>query len=158
MKKALGLIFALALMAAWTAASAAPGEAEPLQLILDKVKLVHLDAGARRVIVANPAIADVSLETPTLLYIFGKAPGETNLVVLGDDERPVFSRSLQVAPETERMVSVHTPANEGDTVRTYSCTSGRCVRVASPDGATPAQPSPGATTASGGALTPVAKQ
>lgn len=144
MKKALGLIFVLVTLGVLGRAWAAGAEGEPLQLTFDKVKLVHLQAAARRLIVANPAIADVSLETPTLLYIFGKAPGETNLVVLGDGDRPIFSRPLVVAPETERTVSVHVPANEGAVVRTYSCTDSRCVRVTSPDGmaAGAAAPSP----------------
>ena len=146
MNKAIGLIFVLVLLGILRPAWAADGDA--LQLTFDKVKLVHLQAAARRLIVANPAIADVSLETPTLLYIFGKAPGETNLVVLGDDDRLIFSRPLVVAPETERTVSVHVPANEGGVVRTYSCTDIRCVRVPSPEGMAvgAAAPSPSANT------------
>ncbi|HIJ61934.1 MAG TPA: hypothetical protein HPQ04_04505 [Rhodospirillaceae bacterium] len=156
MKTAIGLILALLILGVWRPAAAAG--AEPLLVTYDKVRLVRLDAAARRLIVANPAVADVSLETPTLLYIFGKAPGETNLVVLGEDDRPLLSLPVVVAPETERTVSVHVPTNEGSAVRTYSCAAGRCVHIASPEAlagtAAPAA-APAAPSSAEAAVTPM---
>ena len=158
MRTAVGLILVLVTLSVWRPALAAAAEAEPLLVTFDKVRLVRLDAAARRLIVANPAIADVSLETPTLLYIFGKAPGETNLVVLGDDDHPLLSRPLVVTPETERTVSVHVPTNEGSTVRTYSCAAGRCVHVTSPEGIVapaPAAAAPAMPSSAEAAVTPM---
>ncbi len=120
-------------------------DASPMVVIYDKAQMLRLAKPARRVIVGNPAIADVSLETPTLMYIFGKTPGETNLIALGDDERPILYRSLVVTTEPSRGVAVHVPSGDGPTVRAYSCVVGRCLRVPSPEvtgnsGGTPAAP------------------
>ncbi len=118
--------------AAWSA------EASPLVVVFDKVEILRLAKPARRVIIGNSAIADVNLETPTLVYLFGKAPGETSLIVLGDDDRTILSRPVVVTSETERAVSVHVPGGEGPVSRTYSCMGNRCLRVASPGGQTTA--------------------
>lgn len=122
--------------AAWSA------EASPLVVVFDKVEILRLAKPARRVIIGNSAIADVNLETPTLVYLFGKAPGETSLIVLGDDDRTILSRPVVVTSETERAVSVHVPSGEGPVSRTYSCIGNRCLRVASPGGQTTAAAPP----------------
>ncbi len=45
-----------------------------------------------RVIVGNPAIADVNVDSPKLISIFGKSVGETNFDRLGAaDQTPVVA-------------------------------------------------------------------
>jgi hypothetical protein len=122
----------LVFLVAGRVAPAWAAEGRPLVVTLDKAQVVRLIEPARRVIVGNPAIADVTLETPGMLYVFGKVPGETNLIVLGDHDREMVSRALVVTTNRQRAVSVHVPATNGPSSRNYSCLSDRCLPIASP--------------------------
>ena len=111
--------------------------AEPLVLTFDKAQLLRLPVPARRVIIANPNVADVTVEEPTLLAVFGRAVGETSLTVLDADNKEILSRSLVVTGESARHVTVHTPDAAGS--REYSCVANRCLKTAAPDASPPAQ-------------------
>ena len=127
------VVFLLA-VAAWHGGLA--GAAEPLVVVLDTTQIMHLVKPAHRVIIGNPNIADVTLESPTLMYVVAKTPGETNLIVLDGDDKPILSRPVVVTSPPERTVSVHVPTNDGPTDRAYSCVANRCLRVPSPDAVT----------------------
>lgn len=60
------------------------GNAVPLNLEVSTGELVELDAPASSVFVANPAIADVEVMSPTLIYVFASAPGRTNILAVND--------------------------------------------------------------------------
>jgi pilus assembly protein CpaC len=52
-----------------------------LELIIGKSKLLHSSPAIERVSVGNPTIADVTLISPTELYLLGKNYGSTNVVI-----------------------------------------------------------------------------
>lgn len=52
-----------------------------LVLVAGKSTLFKLDGPAERVSIGNPAVADVTLISPTELYLLGKTFGATNLIV-----------------------------------------------------------------------------
>jgi pilus assembly protein CpaC len=54
---------------------------EPRELVIGKSQLLHMNAPIERISVGNPSIADVSLITPTELYLLGKNYGTTNIMV-----------------------------------------------------------------------------
>jgi pilus assembly protein CpaC len=68
----------------------------PLVVEVGKGQLIHLDSAVNTVFVANPDIADVQVKSPTLVYVFGKAGGETTLFAVADDDRVVMSTTLRV--------------------------------------------------------------
>ena len=75
----------------------------PTQLTLAVGQSVRLDldGDAASVLVAAPAIADVQLLSPKMLYIIGKAVGRTSVTVVGNDERVqdrIISVVLDLAP------------------------------------------------------------
>lgn len=117
----------------------------PLVVIQDKVQLLRLVAPAHRVIVGNPAIADVTVEQPGLIYVFGKMPGETSLTILGTDDQEIVSRSVVVTSAADRAVTVHLPGSQGPITRQYSCVGERCAKLAASDSA--AAPTAAAPTA-----------
>ena len=138
---------------------AAADDAAPLVVTLDKVQMVHLAAPASSVVLGNQTTVDVTMETPTLMLIFGKMPGETSLIVLGMDQKPVLARPVLVTTQDERLVSVYVPGTDGPTSRAYSCLPNRCLRIASPDGtpasgAAPSGSAAGTPTAPAGAAAP----
>jgi pilus assembly protein CpaC len=63
---------------------------------IGKGRLLRLDRPAASVFVADPAIADVEVRSPTLLYLFGRAPGETSLFALDRADRPVAALAVEV--------------------------------------------------------------
>jgi len=64
-----------------TAATGSATVGVPRELIIGKSSLIHMGAPIERISVGNPSIADVSLITPTELYLLGKNYGSTNIMV-----------------------------------------------------------------------------
>ncbi len=61
------------------AAETINGSGGTLKVEVDKGTMVRLSGPATTVFVANPAIADIQVKSPTVIYLFGKSPGETTL-------------------------------------------------------------------------------
>lgn len=74
----LSLLLAGALWAAPWAVMAA----EMLEVPLGGATLLPMRGAARSVVVGNPAIADVTVDGPRNITVFGKAPGGTTIAVL----------------------------------------------------------------------------
>jgi len=55
---------------------------DPIDLTLNTGKLIKLDKAATSVFIGNPELADVQVQSPTIIYIFAKKPGKTNLFAL----------------------------------------------------------------------------
>ena len=105
-----------------------PAAAESLNVRLDKAEILHLDAPASVIVVGNPLIADVTIESPTLLYLTGLAPGETNMVIFDNLGDPVAQYDLVVIGEVDRHLTVH---GNVEIMTTFSCWP-RCVEVGDP--------------------------
>jgi len=110
------------------AGAAAPAWAEPLKVLLDKAIILRLDQPATVVVVGSPEIADVSVENPNLLFITGKAAGETNLLLLDDNGNQLGNYDLVVVSELARHVTVN---RNTAVLTTYSCDP-RCIEVSNP--------------------------
>ncbi|KIL99714.1 hypothetical protein CCC_03886 [Paramagnetospirillum magnetotacticum MS-1] len=65
----------------WAAPQAAQAS-EALELPLGGAIVLPMRGGVRTVVVGNPAIADVSVDGPGSVTVFGKGPGATSLVAL----------------------------------------------------------------------------
>lgn len=61
-----------------------------------KGRLIRLDRPAASLFVADPAVADVEVRSPTLLYLFGRSPGETSLFALDRADRTVAALTVEV--------------------------------------------------------------
>jgi hypothetical protein len=112
---------------------AAPALAdEPLRVTWQKADVLRLNADAKHVIVADPTIVDVTVQSPRLLFLFGKKVGESNITILDAKLNPILIAPVIVTPEQARHVSVMGVAKKGGTFETsYSCLD-RCVKVDSP--------------------------
>ena len=118
----------LAFSALLAAVGLSPALAETLNVRLDKAEILRLDTPASIIVVGNPSIADVTVENPTLLFLTGLTPGETNLVIFDDLGDPVAEYDLVVVSEVDRHVTVH--RNTG-VLTTFSCKP-RCIEVSNP--------------------------
>ena len=97
----LAILASFALLALVCApASAAPKVVAPagaaLQIEVSKGRLIRLDQPASSVFVADPDIADVQVKSPSLVYVFGKAAGETTLYAVGDGDQVLLNATVVV--------------------------------------------------------------
>jgi pilus assembly protein CpaC len=104
---ALALVFAAPL--ALTDARAAPAPtlvtagSPPIVVEVGKGVLVRLEHPAQSVFVADPDVADVKAKSPTLIYLFGKAGGETTLFAVGDHDQVTLNATVRVRYDTTRI-------------------------------------------------------
>jgi hypothetical protein len=96
-----------------------------------EAQIISIDGMAASVVIGDPTVADVSLEDPHTLILFGKGTGETNLLVLGPDHKLIFNSSVTVSPENARHVSVFGSPEDTAAETLFAC-GARCVRVLSP--------------------------
>lgn len=73
----------------------APSEGA-LSIEVDKGTLIRLDRPASEVFIANPEIADVQVKSNRVIYIFGRAQGETSFYALDKDDQTIFSSNVIV--------------------------------------------------------------
>jgi pilus assembly protein CpaC len=74
-----------------------------IRVELNEGVLVRIDSAASSVFVANPAIADVAVKSPRLIYVFGQRPGETTLYAVDEDENVLISAQLSVTHNISRL-------------------------------------------------------
>lgn len=121
MRRLLLATFAVAL-------SVAPALAEPTLLVvrMDQATRLMLSRPARDVIVANPAIADVSVLDARSIVVTGKAVGTTSLLVVDPAGRTITDRQVIVSSSDEGRMSYY---RGGGPVQDFAC-SPRCGRIA----------------------------
>ncbi len=67
-----------------------------MSIEINKGTLVRLDRPASEVFIANPEIADVQVKSARVVYIFGKAQGETTFYALDEQDNTIFSSGIAV--------------------------------------------------------------
>lgn len=80
--------------------------AHDISVPIDQATPVRLMAPAQGVAIGNPSIAGVSIQNDTLLFITGRSYGTTNLVVVGQNGRTLFSGRVTVTPDETGVVTV----------------------------------------------------
>jgi Flp pilus assembly secretin CpaC len=69
------------------------------RVAIDQARPLNLSAPAAGVVVGNPSIAGVSLQSDRLLFITGRSYGITNLIVVGANGRPIYESRISVVPD-----------------------------------------------------------
>jgi Flp pilus assembly secretin CpaC len=106
--------------------------ADGLNLNWREARVVKLAKPATSVVIGDPTVADVTLETPTTVIVFGKTPGETNVIVLSGEQELLLDWPVIVSPVTARHVSVVSSGATAPAETLYACGTERCTRVLSP--------------------------
>ena len=88
-----------------------------VQVLVDQATLVRLDRPAAEIVVGNPSIADVSVQSGKVLVVTGKSFGETNLIVMDADGKVVANRQLIVQEPRTGFVTMY----RGDARQTLHC-------------------------------------
>ncbi|HZW87871.1 MAG TPA: pilus assembly protein N-terminal domain-containing protein [Myxococcaceae bacterium] len=97
-----GFLSGLAILAAATTSPAADSTAAPapapMYVAVDGSLLLTLSEAARKVAVANPAVADVQVISPSQLLVVGKTSGVTSLMIFS--AKSLSSYNLIVHPSS----------------------------------------------------------
>ncbi len=91
---------------------------------INQQKALHLAAPATAVMVGNPAIADVTVLGPQLIYVLGRSYGSTNLVALDAHGKQITELHVSVTSPSSSTVTL----TRGSGQLTYNCTP-RCERT-----------------------------
>ncbi len=92
--------------------------AEPISVVVDRAKVLHISQPADVVIVGNPAIADATIQDSQTLIITGRSFGTTNLIVLDKQGRSIADDIVTVEASNDQVVTIY----RRDSRQTLSCT------------------------------------
>ena len=110
----------LALAAAATFSAPAPTDAAPkvvhptgaaLQLSVSKGAILRLDRPIANIFVADPKIADIQVKSPTVIYVVGKAIGETTLFAVDREDSILINSRVEVSEDPDRLKRAMQEAN-----------------------------------------------
>jgi hypothetical protein len=90
----------------------------PLGIVLDQATLMKLPEKVATIVVGNPAIADVAVQSGGLVVVTGKGYGSTNLIALDRAGVVLLERSIVVRGPDSGTIAVY----RGVERETYSCT------------------------------------
>jgi Flp pilus assembly secretin CpaC len=117
-----GPAFGLLLLAATLSAPFAHAS-EALSVTLDQATLLKLPEKVATIVVGNPLIADVAVQSGGLMVVTGKGYGSTNMIALDRAGTVLMERAIVVRGPNDYTVSVY----RGVERETYSCTP-KCER------------------------------
>jgi Flp pilus assembly secretin CpaC len=92
--------------------------AEDLIVNYDQSQLVKLSRPAAAVIVGNPSIADVTVQSGNLLVVTGKTFGITNMIALDAQRNVILDQRILVKRDEQKVVNL----NRGTQRQSYNCT------------------------------------
>ncbi|MCP5142120.1 MAG: type II and III secretion system protein family protein [Gammaproteobacteria bacterium] len=78
---------------------------EPLYLQTGGARLIKLNSPATNVFVANPAVADVQVKSPRLIYLYGRQAGETTVFAVDANDRVLLDRNVLVGANIDHLNS-----------------------------------------------------
>jgi Flp pilus assembly secretin CpaC len=84
----------------------------------DQSQILRLSRPAAEIIIGNPVIADVAVQSGNVLVITGKSFGITNMIALDANKQIIFDRRIFVKRDDARVVNLQ----RGPQRQTYNCT------------------------------------
>jgi Flp pilus assembly secretin CpaC len=116
----------------YPASAAGPVDAsgQTITINLDQARLLRLPEGTSTLVVGNPLIADVAVQSGGTLVITGKGYGNTNLLALNRDGAVIMEHQVLVEGPKGPLVVVYRGAER----ETYSCTPNCERRITLGDG------------------------
>src|SRR6266542_2950933 len=112
-----GLRFLVAGILLWPAVCLAASDPDRIAVYVDQAKLVKLPAKVSTIVVGNPLIADVTLQSGGIVVVTGKGYGATNFIAMDRNGEVLVDRQIQVEGPTDQLVTVY----RGVERESYSC-------------------------------------
>jgi Flp pilus assembly secretin CpaC len=101
----------------WPAAAFAEPTSDSIAVNVDQAKLVKLPARVATIVVGNPLIADVTLQTGGVMVVTGKGYGATNFIAMDRAGEVLVDRVIQVEGPTDKLLTIY----RGVERESYSC-------------------------------------
>ena len=101
----------------WPTVCLATPDPDRIAVYVDQAKLVKLPAKVATIIVGNPLIADVTLQSGGIVVVTGKGYGATNFIAMDRNGEVLVDRQIQVEGPIEQLVTVY----RGVERESYSC-------------------------------------
>ena len=114
----LGLTMLVVAAAAPTMASAQHAKLEDLVVNYDQSQLLRLSRPASEIIIGNPVIADVTVQSGNLLVVTGKTFGITNMIILDASRNIIQEQRILVQRDEGKVLNL----NRGTSRQSYNCT------------------------------------
>jgi Flp pilus assembly secretin CpaC len=90
---------------------------EAIAVNVDQAKLVRLPSRVATIVVGNPLIADVALQTGGVVVVTGKGYGATNFIAMDRSGEVLVDRVIQVEGPSDKLVTIY----RGVERESYSC-------------------------------------
>jgi len=74
---------------------------QTLSVGISKGLVLRLDRAASNIFVADPAVADIQIKSPTIIYVVGKAVGATTLFALDSKDQVIMNSRIEVHADTD---------------------------------------------------------
>ena len=104
----------LGFMTVWSA----PAIAGELWLTIDQVRNYEIETPVSSIVVGNPAIADVTVQSNNKILLYGKTPGLTNIYFFDQNGDRIDNLNIRVQSPSGNMLVL----NRGVERATYTCT------------------------------------
>jgi Flp pilus assembly secretin CpaC len=101
----------------WPVVCLATPDPDRIAVYVDQAKLVKLPAKVSTIVVGNPLIADVTLQSGGIVVVTGKGYGATNFIAMDRNGEVLVDRQIQVEGPSEQLVTVY----RGVERESYSC-------------------------------------
>ena len=95
--KSLSLSIGLGVIVASASVPAVAGSSQSYTVELNKTEIVRLPGAASSIIIGNPKIADVTVQSSDLIFVVGRGYGETNLIILDSLGNTMMNADLQLS-------------------------------------------------------------
>ncbi|MCI5046580.1 MAG: pilus assembly protein N-terminal domain-containing protein [Aquisalinus sp.] len=107
-------LLVLGFMTVWSA----PAMAGELWLTIDQVRNYEIETPVSSIVVGNPAIADVTVQSNNKILLYGKTPGLTNIYFFDQNGDRIDNLNIRVQSPSGNMLVL----NRGVERATYTCT------------------------------------
>jgi len=101
----------------WPAVALAEPSRDAIAVNVDQAKLVKLPSRVATIVVGNPLIADVTLQTGGVIVVTGKGYGATNFIAMDRTGEVLVDRVIQVEGPSDQLVTIY----RGVERESYSC-------------------------------------
>lgn len=106
------LVLCLLVVPAVLAGREARAQPHELRVAVSSAQVVEFPNPARSVFIADPAIADIQVSAPTSVIVFGRKPGQTTLIAIGADDKPLAKIQIIVGynyADLQRLIGQDVP-------------------------------------------------
>lgn len=114
----LAILVSVTLLAAFLSAPQV-ARASDLVIKYDQSQILRLPTAVSEIIIGNPSIADVTVQSSKMLVVTGKSFGITNLIALDSQKNIIQDQRIVVQRDQSKVVNVQL----GGVRRSYNCSS-----------------------------------